>query len=65
MADPKVRAAAVANDEENFGQVFDRVFEDKMTDHIEATAGIGRQYFGPDKSFRSNLDRSAAGRRGG
>ncbi|MEV6794440.1 type I restriction endonuclease [Streptomyces sp. NPDC051320] len=57
--DPKVRAAAVVNDEANFGKVFDRAFADNMADHIETTAGIGRQYFGPDKSFRSNLDRSA------
>ncbi|MFI9501223.1 type I restriction endonuclease subunit R [[Kitasatospora] papulosa] len=57
--DPKVRAAAVVNDEANFGKVFDKVFANNMEDHIEATAGIGRQYFGPDKSFRSNLDRSA------
>ncbi|MFJ3435181.1 type I restriction endonuclease subunit R [Streptomyces cyaneofuscatus] len=59
MAEGKVRAAAVVNDENNFGKVFDRVFADKMADHIETTAGMGRQYFGPDKSFRSNLDRSA------
>ncbi|MFJ8981339.1 type I restriction endonuclease subunit R [Streptomyces sp. NPDC102282] len=57
--DPKVRAAAVVNDEANFGKVFDRAFADNMADHIETTAGIGRQYFGPDKSFRSSLDRSA------
>lgn len=57
--DPKVRAAAVVNDEANFGKVFDRAFADNMTDHIESTAGIGRQYFGPDKNFRSSLDRSA------
>ncbi|WP_069739397.1 type I restriction endonuclease subunit R [Streptomyces sp. EN27] len=59
MAEGKVRAAAVVNDENNFGKVFDKVFADKMADHIESTAGMGRQYFGPDKSFRSNLDRSA------
>ncbi|MEU9360756.1 DEAD/DEAH box helicase family protein [Streptomyces sp. NPDC048301] len=57
--DPKVRAAAVVNDEDNFGKVWDRTFADNMADHIETTAGIGRRYFGPDKSFRSNLDRSA------
>ncbi|WP_329029926.1 type I restriction endonuclease subunit R [Streptomyces sp. NBC_01423] len=57
--DPKVRAAAVVNDEANFGKVFDRAFADNMADHIETTAGIGRQYFGPDKNFRSSLDRSA------
>ncbi|MEU9950597.1 type I restriction endonuclease [Streptomyces sp. NPDC047939] len=44
--DPKVRAAAVVNDEANFGKVFDRAFADNMADHIETTAGIGRQYFG-------------------
>ncbi|WGP13715.1 type I restriction endonuclease [Streptomyces sp. SH5] len=59
MAEGKVRAAAVVNDENNFGKVFDKVFADKMADHIESTAGMGRQYFGPDKTFRSNLDRSA------
>ncbi|MEV6307401.1 type I restriction endonuclease [Streptomyces sp. NPDC051840] len=59
VEDPKVRAAAVVNDEANFGKVWDRTFADNMADHIETTAGIGRRYFGPDKSFRSNLDRSA------
>ncbi len=58
-ADPKVRAAAVVNDEENFGLVFDNVFADKMADHIDTIAGMGRQYFSPDKGFKSSLDRSA------
>ncbi|AKL66538.1 type I restriction endonuclease subunit R [Streptomyces sp. Mg1] len=58
-ADPKVRAAAVVNDEENFGLVFDNVFADKMADHIDTIAGMGRHYFGPDKGFKSSLDRSA------
>ncbi|MFE6101791.1 type I restriction endonuclease subunit R [Streptomyces laurentii] len=58
-ADPKVRKAAVANDEQNFGKVFDRVFADKMADHIDSIAGLGRQYFGPDRNFKSSLDRSA------
>ncbi|MFE3247988.1 type I restriction endonuclease subunit R [Streptomyces sp. NPDC059209] len=57
--DGKVRAAAVVNDEENFGKVFDKVFADKMADHIDSVAGMGRQYFGPDKGFKSSLDRSA------
>lgn len=60
MADQKVRAAAVANnDPENFGVVFDKVFEDKIADHIDTIAGLGRQYFGPDKSFKNTLNRSA------
>ncbi|WP_405943632.1 type I restriction endonuclease subunit R [Streptomyces sp. NBC_00932] len=58
-ADAKVRAAAVVNDEDNFGKVFDKVFADKMADHIDTIAGMGRRYFGPDKGFKSNLDRSA------
>ncbi|MCX4768519.1 hypothetical protein [Streptomyces sp. NBC_01285] len=44
---------------ENFGKVFDRVFADKTADHIDTIAGMGRQYFGPDKAFKSSLDRSA------
>ncbi|GAA4071566.1 type I restriction endonuclease subunit R [Streptomyces shaanxiensis] len=59
-ADPKVRKAAVANDDvDNFGKVFDKVFADKMADHIDSIAGLGRQYFGPDRNFKSSLDRSA------
>nr|WP_256215943.1 hypothetical protein [Streptomyces sp. Ag109_O5-10] len=58
-ADPKVRAAAVVNDEDNFDLVFDNVFADKMADRIGTIAGMGRQYFGPDKGFKSSLDRRA------
>ncbi|WP_329007364.1 DEAD/DEAH box helicase family protein [Micromonospora rifamycinica] len=59
LADPKVRLAAVANDEENFGHVFDPVFEDKMMDHFDSTADLGRRYFDPQQNFRSSLNRSA------
>ncbi|GAQ58110.1 type I restriction endonuclease subunit R [Streptomyces acidiscabies] len=58
-ADSRVRAAALVNDEDNFGKVFDKVFADKMADHIDSIAGMGRQYFGADRGFKSNLDRSA------
>ncbi|MFE6226354.1 type I restriction endonuclease subunit R [Streptomyces sp. NPDC057854] len=59
-ADPKVRKAAVANDDvDNFGKVFDKVFADKMADHIDSIADLGRQYFGSDRNFKSSLDRSA------
>ncbi|MGW7104013.1 type I restriction endonuclease subunit R [Streptomyces sp. NPDC054838] len=58
-ADAKVRAAAVVNDEDNFGKVFDKVFADKMADHVDSIAGLGRQYFGADRNFKSSLDRSA------
>ena len=59
MADPKVRQAAVANTEENFGVVFDKKFEKKMAEHINTIADLGKQYFGPDKSFKSSLNKSA------
>jgi type I restriction enzyme R subunit len=59
VADPKVRQAAVANDEENFGHVFVPVFEDKMMDHFDTTADLGRKYFDPQQNFRSSLNRSA------
>lgn len=58
-AHARVSEQAVVNDEENFGLVFDNVFADKMADHIDTIAGMGRQYFGPDKGFKSSLDRSA------
>jgi type I restriction enzyme R subunit len=59
LEDPKVRLAAVANDEENFGHVFDPVFEDKMMDHFDTMAEKGRKYFDPQEDFRSSLNRSA------
>lgn len=35
--DPKVWAAAVVNDEENFGIVFDKKFEENMMDHVSTS----------------------------
>ncbi|MET8407404.1 hypothetical protein ABZV34_04720 [Streptomyces sp. NPDC005195] len=32
---------------------------EEAADHIDTIAGMGRQYFGPDKGFKSSLDRSA------
>ncbi|ACU34917.1 type I restriction endonuclease subunit R [Actinosynnema mirum] len=58
VADPKVRLAAV-NDEDNFGHVFDDVFEDKMAEHVDTIADLGRQYFSHDDSFKLSLNRSA------
>ena len=60
VAEPKVRQAAVANnDPERFGLVFDDVFEGKMADHIDSMAVLGQEYFGHDRSFRNSLNRSA------
>ncbi|GGP86827.1 type I restriction endonuclease subunit R [Saccharothrix coeruleofusca] len=54
MADPQVRAAAFANDEENFGHVFDDVFEDKLYERIENdTKAV--QMFADDPQFNSEL----------
>jgi type I restriction enzyme, R subunit len=58
--DPRVRQAAVANENvDNFGVVFDEVFEDKMAEHIDTIANLGDQYFASDKSFKHALNRSA------
>ncbi|WP_339156066.1 type I restriction endonuclease subunit R [Actinomadura luteofluorescens] len=60
MAEPKVKQAAVANnDQENFGVVFDRVFEEKMMDHVDTIATLGEKYFGSDPEFKSSLNSRA------
>ncbi|GLY52371.1 DEAD/DEAH box helicase family protein [Lentzea sp. NBRC 102530] len=54
MSEPQVRAAAFANDEENFGHVFDEVFEDKLYERIENdTKAV--QMFADDAQFNSEL----------
>ncbi|MET7969790.1 DEAD/DEAH box helicase family protein [Micromonospora sp. NPDC005305] len=60
LADPKVRLAAVANDEDGFGHVFEPVFEEKMMDHFDTVADLGNRYFSnSEPDFRSSLNRSA------
>ncbi|MFC5911302.1 type I restriction endonuclease subunit R [Streptacidiphilus monticola] len=59
LAETEVRQAAVVNDEDNFGKVFDRVFADKVEDYVGIVTDLGKRYFAPDKGFRSSLDRSA------
>lgn len=59
IADPKVRLAAVANDEDGFDHVFVPVFEEKMMDHFDSIADLGRKYFGPEQDYRNSLNRSA------
>lgn len=54
MAEPQVRAAAFANDEDNFGHVFDEVFEDEFYERIENdTKAV--QKFADDPEFNSQL----------
>ena len=60
MAEPQVQRAALVNDEAGFGKVFDDVFVDKMADHVDTVASIGRRYFAQgNKDFREELNRSA------
>ncbi|AUS78392.1 restriction endonuclease subunit R [Actinoalloteichus sp. AHMU CJ021] len=60
VGDEKVRQAAIVNTEENFGAVFDHVFEDKMADHIDTVTDLGDQYFSSsDRTFKESLNRSA------
>ena len=59
MKDPKVRGAAVVNSEDNFGVVFDKVFNNAMMDHVNTIDGLAKRYFGADRDFKSSLDRSA------
>ncbi|MBF9072238.1 type I restriction endonuclease subunit R [Streptacidiphilus fuscans] len=57
--DLEVRQAAVVNDEENFGKVFDRVFADKVEEYVGVVTDLGKRYFAQDRGFKSSLDRSA------
>ncbi|MFI1518595.1 type I restriction endonuclease subunit R [Kitasatospora cineracea] len=59
LAETEVRQAAVVNDEDNFGKVFDRVFADKVEDYVGIVTDLGKRYFAPDKGFQSSLNRSA------
>ncbi|MFD1531924.1 type I restriction enzyme subunit R domain-containing protein [Pseudonocardia aurantiaca] len=58
MSVPKVRAAAMVNDEENFGHVFDAVFEDKLIERIEDDTKV-LQKFTDDTGFKAELTQLA------
>ncbi|MEU6036047.1 DEAD/DEAH box helicase family protein [Actinomadura sp. NPDC047616] len=57
-ADERVKLAAVATpDPEAFAPVFDEVFKDKMAEHFDSQAELGRRYFDRnDDDFRSRLN---------
>ncbi|KAB8185976.1 type I restriction endonuclease subunit R [Microbispora catharanthi] len=60
VADPKVRQAAVANvDPENFGHVFNDIFEDKVADHVDNLRTLGDKFFDKDPTFREALTKTA------
>ncbi|MGI8647159.1 MAG: restriction endonuclease subunit R [Acidimicrobiales bacterium] len=58
MTAPKVKAAAFANNEEDFGHVFDGVFEDKLIARIEDNTVV-LQRFSDDDVFKSELTSAA------
>ncbi|MEV6902365.1 DEAD/DEAH box helicase family protein [Amycolatopsis sp. NPDC051372] len=58
MADPKVKAAAFANNEEDFGHVFDNVFEDKLIERIENDTKV-LQKFTDDEVFKNDMTKIA------
>ncbi|GAA3621829.1 DEAD/DEAH box helicase family protein [Kineosporia mesophila] len=59
MADPEVQQAALVNDEENFGLKFEPVFEEKIMNHVDSVANLGKLYFGDQPDVRNTLNRSA------
>ena len=58
MEDPKVKAAAFANNEEDFEHVFDIVFEDKLIDRIEENTKV-LQHFTGDDVFKFEITKIA------
>jgi len=58
MGDPKAQAAAFANNETDFGHVFDGVFEDKLIERIEDDTLV-LQKFTDDDAFKTELTQRA------
>jgi type I restriction enzyme R subunit len=58
MDEPRVKAAAFANNEEDFGHVFDKVFEDKLIERIEDNTKV-LQKFTDDDTFKTELTQKA------
>lgn len=56
--DPKVQAAAFANDEESFGHVFDDVFEGKVIERVEDNTKF-LQRFADDAAFKEDFTKLA------
>ncbi|MQY20234.1 type I restriction endonuclease subunit R [Nocardia macrotermitis] len=57
--EPAVEDAALSNNKEDFGIVFDKVFKDKIVKHFNTQTDLGKRYFHPDQQFRKDLDRQA------
>ncbi|QYC39085.1 Type-1 restriction enzyme R protein [Nonomuraea coxensis DSM 45129] len=60
VADHEVRQAAVANvDPDNFGHVFNKVFEEKVADHVDNLKTLGDRFFDKDPTFKVALTKTA------
>lgn len=59
VEDPQVQDAAMANNQEDFGVVFDKVFAQKVGQHFDTQTDLGVRYFASDQEFRKDLDRQA------
>jgi hypothetical protein len=59
IEEPVVEDAALANNQEDFGVVFDKVFAEKIVKHFNTQTDLGVRYFNPDQEFRKDLDRQA------
>jgi hypothetical protein len=46
-------------DGDNFDIAFDKAFNGYMADRVSTIDALGKRYFGADRNFKSNLDRSA------
>jgi type I restriction enzyme R subunit len=57
MSEPKVKAAAFANNEEDFAHVFDKVFEDKLIERIEDNTKVLQKF--TDDTFKTELTQKA------
>jgi hypothetical protein len=61
IADLGVRRAALANEEEAFGIVFDRVFTHRMAAHFDKGGDLSAHYFSGDPAIRNALTVGARG----
>ncbi|MFC9475944.1 type I restriction endonuclease subunit R [Nocardia sp. NPDC056952] len=59
--DDRVQQAALGNkNSDDFGVVFDKVFEEKMVDHFDTLTDLGARYFAQQNTeFKNDLDRQA------
>jgi hypothetical protein len=59
IADLRVRRAALANEEKDFGIVFDRIFTDQMAAHVDTIGDLTNHYFSRNPTLRNHLTAGA------